>query len=147
MMERLNRMNPEERERLLKGLPPARRTALEDRLRRYEEMPPAAKERLRRDYDDFQSLTPEKQDEARKLFHRLSQVPEERRRDLRREIIRLRNMRPERRDARMGSDRFRSEFNDDERQVLQGLVDVLPNSAPPPGTGPVSRPAQSPLTH
>jgi hypothetical protein len=129
VMERLSRMSPEERRRMLDRLPPEKRKVTEERLRQFDAMPAPMRDRLRKEYNDFQSLAPEKQQELRGLFHRFSGVPEDRRQEMRRELNRLRSMPPARRAERIGEEAFRSEFNDDEREILQGLVEILP---PPP---------------
>ncbi len=136
VMERLSRMSPEELRRMLDRLPPDKRRITEERLHQLASMPPAARERLRQEFNDFLQLTPEKQQELRLLFRRYSDLPEARRPDVRRELSRLRAMPPARRAARIGEEAFRSEFNDDEREILQGLVEVLP---PPPPAPPLRR--------
>lgn len=125
VMERLSRMSPSERDRLFGRLPQERRDAIEERLRKYSEMPPAMKKRLRDEYNLFQQLTPEKQEEMRKLFKQLGDFPEDRRAAIRRELVRLRNMPPERREKRMASPRFSEEYNEDERQFLSNLTELL----------------------
>jgi len=132
VMERLSRMSPDERKRMLDRLPEDKRRITEERLRELESMPPVARERLRKEFNDFQGLTPEKQQELRNLFQRFSKVSEERRHELRRELNRLRSMPPARRAARIGDEHFRSEFNDEEREILQGLVETLPPPPPAP---------------
>ena len=126
VIERLNRMTPEQRQRALDRLPAERRARVEERLQRLNSMPPAARERLRRQYDEFQKLSPDKQDAVRRAFRELNQMPEKRRRVVRREIMRTRNMPDDRRSSRFESEAFRSEFNDAEQKVIRDLADVAP---------------------
>jgi hypothetical protein len=134
VMERLSRMTPEERDRLLANMSPKRRMLLEDRLGKYTRMPTEAKQRLREEYDSFHQLPPEKQDEVRKLYKQFSELPDDRRRTLRRELVRLRNMPEQRRAGRMQSERFQSEYSESERALLTNLVEILARhpSQPPP---------------
>ena len=131
VMEQLSRMTPEERSVLLKRLPPDRRSLLEDRLRKYSEMPEPLKKRMRDEYNVFQQLPPEKKEEMRKLFRQLGDFPEERRPEIRRELVRLRNMPADRREKRMKSPRFREEFNEQERQFLGSLTELLARPSAP----------------
>src|SRR5436190_18557983 len=62
MIERLNRMTPEQRQRALDRLPPERREKVERRLENFNALPPEEKDRLRQQYQAFQKLPPEKQD-------------------------------------------------------------------------------------
>ena len=51
MLDRLERMSPEERQRALEKLPPERRQRIEERLRRYESLTPEERERIRRQFE------------------------------------------------------------------------------------------------
>ena len=125
IIERLNRMTPEERQRALDRLPPERRVRVQERLDRLNAMPPQARERLREQYDEFQKLPPERQETVRRAFRDLNQLPEDRRPALRREIVRLRNMPAERRAFRMESERFRSLYSESERQLIRDLSEAV----------------------
>ena len=125
VIERLNRMSPEERQRALDRLPADRRAQVEERLERFNKMPPRAKERLRAEYEEFQKLPPEKQETVRRAFRDLNQLPQDRRQLIRREVVRLRNMLPERRASRMESELFRANFSDAERQLIRDLSETV----------------------
>lgn len=131
LMERLNRMKPAERERLLSRMPAERRNLVERRLQKFAELPPEARDRLHSEYTRFQQLPPEKQDNLRKLFKQFSAIEQERQRHLRRELVRLRNMPSERRAQRMSSERFRTEYNESERKLLEDLTGILATPAAP----------------
>lgn len=120
-------MEPSERERILQRLPPERRAVVEQNLKRFEALPPRMREQLQRQYAEFRRMPPQQQAEARDLFRRMNEIPEERRRELRREVVRLRHLKQEQREARMAGEAFRTEFNEDERQLLKGLVELLPS--------------------
>ena len=53
MIERLNRMTPEQRQRTLDRLPPERREKVERRLEKFNALPPEVKSRLREEYQEF----------------------------------------------------------------------------------------------
>jgi hypothetical protein len=131
MIERLNRMTPEQRQRALDRLPPDRRERVERRLENFNSLPPVVKERLREQYDQFQQLSPERQNAMRRAFRQLNEFPDDRKPVVRRELIRLRRMNPEERTAAIDSEEFRERFNGAERQVLSDLSNsILRNEAP-----------------
>lgn len=132
MIERLNRMTPEERQRALDRLPANRRARVEERLNRLNAMPPEARERLRGQYEEFQKLPPERQESFRRAFREFNQLPRERKPAVRRSVVRLRNVTPEERNATLDSDAFRSRFNESERQIIRDLAERPP--APEPST-------------
>ena len=123
MIERLNRMTPEQRERALGPLPADRREKVERRLERFNSLSPEEKQRLREEYQAFQSLPPEKQDAIRRSFRQFNDLPDDRRRPVRRELMYLRRLNEDERTARFESEAFRSRFNETERQLLQDLAD------------------------
>ena len=128
LIERLNRMTPQERQRALERLPADRRAHIEERLERLNAMPPRARQRLGRQYEAFQKLPPEKQETFRKAFRELNQLPEDRRPLVRREVVRLRNLPAERRASRMESESFQSQYNESERQLIRDLAEFIPPS-------------------
>jgi hypothetical protein len=125
-IERLLRMSPEERGKLLDRLPPWRRQRLEERLERYRQLSPEERQRMAERYGVFRKMPPRKQAEMRHLYRRLSELPEERRLELRWQARRLSMMPPERRQARMSSPRFRRRYTPAERELLADMVRVLP---------------------
>ena len=127
ILDRLERMRPEERQRLFDQLPPERRKRLEERFAAYEALPQAEKDRLRRQYDTFRALTPEQKQAARRLFLRFLQLPPGRRQVLRQEAHRLSEMPWPRRQARMASPDFQSRYTPEERQILRVLAMITPN--------------------
>ena len=122
MLDRLNRMTPEQLERFLGSLPPERRNRIERRLERYRELPPEERERLRNRYQRFRQLPPERQDEVRRLFRRFSDVPPARRPEIRREFMRLRGMSDLARRSRIESEEFRRRYSPEERRLIEDLA-------------------------
>jgi hypothetical protein len=126
ILDRLERMSPQQRRRVLEGLPPWRRQRLEARLARWESLPPEERERLRRQYDRFRALPLERQQAARSLFQEFASLPPARRRALRQEARRLSQMDDASRQARTASRDFRDRYSPEERQILRALAEVAP---------------------
>jgi uncharacterized protein DUF3106 len=126
VVDRLRRMTPEERKRLLDKLPPERRRLLEERLRQYDSLTPEQRRRLRAQYDTFQQLPPAQQDAARRLFQRFGSLPANRRPAVRQEFQFLRNLQEANQRAHMNTETFRRRFNPQERQLLEELLHLEP---------------------
>jgi hypothetical protein len=126
MLDRLERMSPEELERLLEKLPPERRKRIEERLRRYESLTPEQRERLREQFERFRQLPPERQQAVRQLFQRLSQLPEDRRRAVRRGVWELQMLDQTRRPIRMDRPWFRNRYSPEELQMIRELLEAAP---------------------
>jgi hypothetical protein len=126
ILDRLDRMTPEQRRRLLDRLPPERRERIERRLRQYQSLTPEQRENLRRRFERFRELPPEKQDSARKLFRIFNNLPSDRRDVVRREYRNLQRMGDTARKLRLTSDDFRTAYNASEQQLLQDLIQVAP---------------------
>lgn len=126
MLDRLERMSPEERQRLLQKLPPERRQRIEERLRKYESLTAEQRQRLREQFERFQQLPPERQQALRQLYQRFSQLPEDRRRAVRRGVWELQMLEPARRPIRMDRPWFRNRYSPEELQMIQELLEVAP---------------------
>lgn len=124
ILDRLERMSPEERRKALAQLPPERRKRIEQRLNRYESLSPARREQIRRQYDRFRQLPPEKQEAARQLFRKFNNLPLERRRALRQEARRLNWMTESERRARLNSPEFHRRYSAEEQRMVQDLFDL-----------------------
>jgi hypothetical protein len=127
VLDRLEQMSPEERQRVLDRLPPERRSRLEERLAAYDRLPPDERERLRRQYERFNSLSPEQQRAARFLFRRFATLPPERQQALRQEARRLSQMTFAQRQRRLASPEFQDRYPVEERQILRALAAITPN--------------------
>src|SRR5450631_3317206 len=78
-IDRWNQMSPEERERELAKLPPARAKLIRQRIRRYNQMHPDEQQALRERYQTFSQLPAEKQQTIRARLREFRQLPQERR--------------------------------------------------------------------
>jgi hypothetical protein len=126
ILDRLSRMSPEERERLLEKLPPPRRRMVESNLRRFQEMPPERRAFLAERLRQFEQMTPERQAHLRELLRSVGQLPPERRRILQGEFARMKRMSDEDRLDYISSTAFQERFNERERELLLDLVDTAP---------------------
>lgn len=125
LIERWNQMTPEERDRALRSLPPARRAQIERRLEEYRRLPPEEKERLRRKFSAFNELSPEKQRQMRMVYRRFRELPETRRGPMTRQMRILRQMTPEERREHLGGEAVKKQFSAGERKMLEDLADVF----------------------
>ena len=130
IVDRWNRMSPEERDKALGKLPPARREHIERQLERYNNLTPEERRELRQRYETFNQLPPVRQEQARKLFRRFSMLPAERRQPLREEFDSLRAMPEADRRARLNSDEFRGKYSGREQDLLRDLTGLLSPATP-----------------
>ena len=66
----------------------------------------------------------------------MQNAPEDRRKMMQTALRSLRQMDPEERERVINSDRFKSMFSDDERNLIHGLTDVQVGKAPADATQP-----------
>ncbi len=124
VLDRLERMTPEERKRFLDRLPPAQRDRLERRLKLYESLSPGERERLRERYQRFRTLPPERQQAARDLYRRFGELPPERRMALRRAVRNLSLLDEATRQRRMNSPQFRARFNPEDQSMIRSFLEL-----------------------
>ena len=80
VLDKMRQMTPEEREQVLKNMPPARRQMFERRLEQWNRLEPGQKQRLQGSLESFRNLTPEQQQTVRGLYRKFSEtMPEEKR--------------------------------------------------------------------
>ncbi len=128
-MEALERMTPEQQERFLNSLPPARRAEAQRQLGKWKELSPEDRRRAIGSLQEFRELPPERQRRIRVLFAQFNRAPEERRPLMRGELQQLRQMNADDSRARINSDEFRNKFTPAEQQLLSDLSAALPRAA------------------
>jgi hypothetical protein len=126
LLERINRMSPAERKRLLDRMPPERRRQMEQRIANLEAISPEQRERVKKDLRFLEQLPPEKQDAARKLFREINTLPPERRTPVRGAINHLRKLPAAEQAEKLDSRVFRRRFSEDERKLIREAVTTLP---------------------
>jgi hypothetical protein len=114
------------------ALPQERQQQLKNRLERFNSMPPDQQERVLRRMETWEHLPLAKQQEAMGIFDRMKSLPQDRRTMMRSAYRNLESMTPEERQHVLESDRFKSMFNDNERDLLKRSLDLnLPHEGEP----------------
>lgn len=121
IIDRWNRMSPEEQQKFLAKFPPDKRKKIEERLNQYKNLPAEVRSRPQ----TFSQLPPEKQDQARRAWAQYGKLPKDRQPLLRNEYENLRNMPEAERNARINSDEFRSKYNANEQSILRDFSGLL----------------------
>lgn len=130
-VERLRRLPPAQRQKLLERLPPERRQRMERQLHELDQMSPQERQRLHDRYEMFRQLPPEKQDALRGAFKHFNGLPLDRREAIRKEMADLKNMKPAERRDRIQSDAFNERYSLEEQQVMRRFFRVLQDKNPP----------------
>ena len=139
---------PQEQEKALEkdpdyqNLPPQRQEQLKERLRRFNSMPPEQRQKVINRMQAIEQLPPEKRQLLQQSMSQLAFLPQDRRQMVRKAYRNLRQMPPEERDRVMNSDQFKSTLSDNERSIVNGLLqsgvdlngpqDQAPDSSAPP---------------
>lgn len=139
ILDRLSRMAPADRERLLSRMPEGRRRRVETNLKRLEAMSPEQREKLAQQLRSFRAMSPERRQRLRDLTRELGALPQERRGVVRNEFVKLQRMPEDERIPYVESDTFEKGFSLAERELILNLVEIAPE--PPHGApfGPGSR--------
>ncbi len=145
----MNRHNsPAEQQRALEkepgfhDLPQQTQQRFRDKLNQLNNMPPEQRRRTLERAEMMERLTPDQRLQLRGSVQQLGRLPDDRRRLVARAFRDLREMPVPQRQAILSSDRFRSQFSDQERGTLSGLLAVepyipveRPNTVPAPAVG------------
>lgn len=130
-VERLRRLPPAQRQKLLERLPPERRQRMERQLQELDQMTPGERQRLHDQYENFRHLPPEKQEALRGAFRRFNSLPPERREAIRKEMADFKSMTPLQRRERIQSDSFNERYSLEEQQVMRRFFRVLQDQDSP----------------
>lgn len=145
-LRRYRGLSPGEQERALQSDPafrrlsPERQQLLRQRLRHFASLPPQQQQRMLNRMETWEHLTPGQKQQARELFGRMQQLPEDRRRMVTTAVRDLRAMPPGQREQIIDSNRFKSVFSPEERDIMRGATRLplappesgRPEEAPPP---------------
>lgn len=124
VFDKVMRMSPEEREKALSKLPPARRAQIEQRIRNFQNLPPAAQERRLDRLERLNSLPLQRQNQVRKSMKDLQQLPEDRKAAINRELRQMAPMSDEERRSHMNTEEFRNRYSPSEQQMMSNLAQV-----------------------
>jgi len=121
-------------------LSPERQQQLRQRLQRFSTLPPQQQLRVLNRMETWEHLTREQKLQAREIFGQMQQLPAPRRRLVHTAIDDLRAMPPEQRDRVINSDRFKSQFSDQERDIMREATRLPLAPADEGDRGPESSP-------
>jgi hypothetical protein len=107
-------------------LPAETQQRMRDRLTQLNSMPPEQRRRLLERNEAIAHLSVAQRQQFRGAMQQFGSLPQDRRRLVGRAFRDLREMPEPQRQAMMNSDRFRSQFSDEERNTLNNLLAVEP---------------------
>ncbi len=127
-LRKYGNLPPSEQEQQLKqdpgfqNLSPEKQNKLLERLHNFNSQPPEKKAQILDRMETFEHMTPEQQANARNLFKQYHSLPEDQRNKVSQAYRRLRGMPPEAQNQLLNSDEFRSNFSDEQRELLRGMT-------------------------
>lgn len=121
---KLQKMSPEEREKALEKLPPARREQIEKRIQNFQNLPPAVQERRLTRLEKLNKLPLQEQTKVRQSMRDLQALPNDRKRAVNQELERMSVMGDEEKQYHMNTEEFRNRFSPDEQEMVGNLSKV-----------------------
>lgn len=113
-------------------LPKDRQQQLMQRLDNYNRMSPDQKERVLQRMETWEHYSPEQRARARQLFQKFRQFDPDSRQRVTSAVRRLHGLPPDARQNFYNSDTFRTNYNEDEQNVIRGLGELGPAESEPP---------------
>jgi len=110
------------------SLPPEQQERIDENLRRWNAFSPAQKEQIRERQEILASLSSAQRQEARALFPEWGRLEPQRRQAVLEAFRHLRGLPPDQRQDYLSSPEVQQQFSPEERQVLEGLSQLLPGS-------------------
>lgn len=107
-----------------RSLSPDQQQKLIDRLHRFDNLSPSDKAKVLNRMDAFEHLSPSQQQAAQGLFQRYKSLPEDRQGKVKQAYRQLRDLPPDQRNQILNSNDYRSNFSDEERDLLRGMTDL-----------------------
>jgi hypothetical protein len=115
-----------------KRLPADRQAALRERLKKFNSLTPAQRDQAVKRMEFLSKLTPQQRQELRDANQQLKGLPPERQVAVHTALRHLRQMAPAERQQVIQSDRFRSNFSDQEQKLIGQLAEMSPAQSPQP---------------
>lgn len=129
-----------ERDPKFQELPADRQARLRDRLRWLNSLPKEQRERVISRMGHWEDMSPEQRERWKQFQDRLSGMTSERQQAIRQTFRSLRWMSPEDRQRTFESDHFKQDFSDDEKGLLNSMLDAADADArKESATGPPNR--------
>ena len=107
-----------------RSLSPGEQQKLIDRLHRFDNLSPDEKAKVLNRMESFEHLTPDQQQKAQGLFQRYKAMPADRQGKVNQAYRQLRDLPPDQRNQLLNSSEYRSNFSDEELNVLRGMSDL-----------------------
>jgi hypothetical protein len=115
-----------------KRLPADRQATLRERLKKFNSLTPAQRDQAVKRMEFLSKLTPQQRQELRDANQQLKGLPPERQVAVHTALRHLRQMAPAERQQVIQSDRFRSNFSDQEQKLIGQLAEMSPAQSPQP---------------
>src|SRR5271165_356887 len=93
----------------------------------FRSLTPDKKQKILNRMETYEHLPPEKQAQAQTLFQQYEGLPADQRSQVSQAYRKLRQMSPDQRAQYFNSDEFRSNFNDQQRDLLRGMAELYPS--------------------
>jgi hypothetical protein len=126
-LSQLSHLSPDDRRRVLAGLPSDQRQRLEDGLGRLEHLSVSDREQLLNRYKRFEELPAAQQEAVRNVMRQFGALPESRRNAVKQELELLKHLPEPARESRLRSSGFKNRFTPSERQMIHLASTVLPD--------------------
>jgi len=125
-LERLLKLTPEQRNKALSSLPPARRAQILAKLENYQKIPPQQRAKNLDQLKRLQTLPPQKQQQVRAALRNFANLPQPRHHLVKVQLDQMNGLSPSDRRALMNSEEFRSKFTPGEQQMIEDMSLVTP---------------------
>ena len=125
-LEKLLKMTPEQRNKALSALPPARRQQVLNKLEQYQKIPPRQRARELDQLQRLQSLPPPKRAQVRASLRKFQEIPEPRHKLIKKQIDQFNGLSDADRRGVMNSEEFRNKFTPAEQEMIKDISLVTP---------------------
>jgi DNA-binding MarR family transcriptional regulator len=126
LLERLQKLTPEQREAVFEAMPEERRAAVRRRFDAFNKLSADERDRLGENLLVFLNLGPQRQELARAMFRRFAGFAKDRQESMRSEMKVMADLSPEDRRSRVNADEFRNRFSADEKLLMFDMLRVFP---------------------
>lgn len=126
LLERLQKLTPEEREVVFNTFPEERRDQVRRRFDAFNRLSPEERDRLGENLVAFINLGPQRQELARAVFRRFAGIAKDRQESMQTEMKLLSTLSPEDRRSRVNADEFRNRFSADEKLLMFDMLRIFP---------------------
>jgi hypothetical protein len=126
LLGKLSQMTPEQREKALEKLPPARREQLAKRIQNFQQLSPEEQTRRLDRLQRLDNMPPQEQKQVRLSIKEFNALPQDRKKQLNQEMRRLNALPEDQRRERIESEEFRDRYTPAEQQMMDDLGKLLP---------------------